>query len=339
MSDFLVREILKDPPVRVCVVDDNPASLSAITALLFPTFDVTVARTGRDALRLIAQMPPDVVLLDIEMPDMDGLEVCRRLKQDPVTRDLPIVFLTGHGDEATELAGLKAGGADFIAKPPKGPSVCARIHNLVLMKRLTERLRMEAQTDAPTGLGNRAKFAEVLNVELARARRLQQEVSLLMVDVDHFKAYNDHYGHLTGDSALQHVAKAMLAATPRAGDVVCRYGGEEFAVILPATNDAGATRVAAGIRDMLNMMALPHQASPVSPWITLSIGLATNCHAHGADHARYTTQASGRLDPSDDLVARADSALYAAKRHGRNQAWADDGTGSHCVLGGQAPPP
>jgi diguanylate cyclase (GGDEF)-like protein len=327
---------------RVCVVDDDPTSLAAIAKLLQPQFEVVVARSGREALRLVRRHPPDLVLLDIEMPDMDGFAVCRRLKDDALTEQIPVVFLTASRDEAIEERGLGEGASDFIAKPPRGPVVLARIHNLVRMKQLAASLRVQAQTDDLTGLPNRGHFTHVLDQELKRARRQKQTVSLLMIDIDHFKGYNDHYGHLGGDGALRQVAKALMAVAKRTGDLACRYGGEEFAVVLPATDAAGARTVAAAVLAHVNAMRLPHAASAVAPHITLSIGLASLVSpaspASPVPHEPAAPAADtefGDLGTSamDQLIERADSALYAAKRHGRNQAWADGEQGCVWVAG------
>ncbi|MEN9544972.1 MAG: hypothetical protein RLZZ598_1805, partial [Pseudomonadota bacterium] len=172
---------------RICVVDDDPVGLTAITHLLLPLFELVVARNGRDALRLVRRHPPDLVLLDIEMPGLDGIAVCRRLKDDPLTEEIPVVFLTSSTDETVEERGLTAGAADFIAKPARGPVVVTRLLNLVRMKRQAEQLRLQAQTDGLTGLANRRHFDQMLLQELRRAQRNRQPVSLLMIDVDHFK--------------------------------------------------------------------------------------------------------------------------------------------------------
>lgn len=310
---------------RVCVIDDDPNSLAAIVSLLKQECDVVVARSGRDALRMIRQSPPDLIILDLEMPDLDGFAVCSRLKADPLTADLPVIFLTSHADEETEVRGLTAGAADFITKPARGPAVLARIQNLIRLKRMAERLRAAAQTDDLTGLPNRGRFSKVLADELLRARRQQLPVSLLMVDVDHFKAYNDHYGHLGGDGALRLVAKVLQATTHRTGDLACRYGGEEFGIILPDTDAAGARAVAAAVLTAMASAGLPHAASPVAPYVTLSIGIASGSYP-AAQGGESSFQELGSDLPTE-LIASADAALYAAKRNGRNQAWADGADG------------
>lgn len=288
--------------------------------MLQPWFELAVARNGRDALRLVRRQPPDLVLLDIEMPGLDGLAVCRRLKDDPLTEEIPVVFLTSSTDQSIEERGLTAGAADFIAKPARGPVVVARLSNLVRMKQQAEQLRRQAQIDGLTGLANRRHFNQMLLQELRRAWRNRQPVSLLMIDVDHFKAYNDHYGHLGGDGALRRVGLALQGIARRPGDLACRYGGEEFAIVLPATDEPGACVVAKATLAAVNALGLPHAASSVAPHVTLSIGVATlQPQAWPDDH--NTDFAQPQEDAIERLVGQADAALYEAKRQGRNQAW------------------
>lgn len=302
-----------DARARVCLIDDDPTSLAAAVATLRQRFEVAVARSAEDGLRLIQRRPPDVVLLDIDMPGMDGLTLCRLLKADVATEPLPVVFLTAHGDEATELAGLAAGAADFIQKPPRGPVVMARLDNLVRLKRLSDQLRRDSLTDGLTGLANRACFDRTLQQELLRSNRQDQPLSLLLLDLDHFKAYNDHYGHLAGDEALRRVAQALAGCALRAGDVACRYGGEEFALVLPSADREGARRLADRVVAAVDRLALPHAASRTAPHVTVSVGVATV--PAGANPS--SVDAAG-------LIERADRALYAAKRAGRNRSAHDE---------------
>lgn len=333
----MMDRLIDAAPARVCLVDDDRVSLAAMAALLQAECEVVVSRSGRDALRLVRRQPPDLIVLDLEMPDMDGIAVCRRLKDDPLTEDLPVVFLTAHTDDETEVRGLAAGAADFIAKPPRGPVVLARIRNLVRMKRLAERLRAEAQTDGLTGLANRSHLNRNLHQEMLRALRQRQPLSLLMIDVDHFKAYNDHYGHLAGDGALRQVAQGLKTVTHRAGDIACRFGGEEFVILLPSTDLAGAARVAAKLLETIADLALPHAASPTIDKVSVSIGAATFAHDGGEPTPSSESQFAALADDAPaELIARADAALYAAKRHGRNQVWIDAPAGLAWYAGGKA---
>lgn len=306
---------------RVCVVDDDPAILAALAALLQSEFEVVVARNGHDALRLARKDPPDLILLDVQMPDLDGFAVCRRLKDDPLTAEVPVVFLTAQGDEATEVRGLTAGADDFIAKPLRGAVVLARTRNLVRMKRLADQLKREALRDGLTGLANRKHFTHTLRDELLRAARQHRPVAVLMFDVDFFKAFNDHYGHLAGDGALVRVGQLLSGLARRAGDLAGRLGGEEFALLLPDTDTEGAMRVAWRALEGFAKAAIPHAASPISGRLSCSIGGASFVPASdvSADPAGPET-APMVPDQATELLAQADAALYRAKHLGRNRA-------------------
>ncbi|MEN9892834.1 MAG: hypothetical protein RLY78_3129 [Pseudomonadota bacterium] len=328
---------------RILVVDDDAVMLRTLAGVLAGHYDVALARSAEQALPLIAGHPPDLLLLDLQMPGLGGVGLCRLLKSDPVLHDLPVVFLTAHADEATELAGLQAGAADFIAKPPSAPVMLARLGNLVRLRRLSERLQAEARFDGLTGLRNRAQFDRLLRTEWLRAQREGRPLSLLLADIDHFKAYNDHCGHPAGDHALREVAQVLRRAGRRPADQACRYGGEEFALLLPLTDAAGARHVGHALLQALRQRALAHPASSVGPWMTLSIGLATVQPLGlpalpagsapelpaGADPAAVAADsaASGGLLPDAvergalALVEAADRALYAAKQAGRAQVW------------------
>lgn len=316
--------IAKDRQSRICVVDDDASQLSALAHMLQPEFDVCVARNGRDALRLLKRDPPDLVLLDVEMPELDGFAVCRSIKDDPLTCDLPIVFLTSHVDEATEVRGLNSGAADFITKPLRGPAVLARIRNLVRMKLLADRLRTEALTDPLTGLANRSHLMRMLRDEVLRSQRQRKPLSALLVDVDHFKAYNDHYGHLSGDGALRQVGRVLRQSMRRAGDLAGRIGGEEFALLLPDTDLAGACQVAQGLVHAMVEQRLPHAGSRTAAFISLSVGVASFVPPSG-EAGRDSEPLPLHGDVGEDLLGRADAALYEAKRRGRNQVRLENG--------------
>lgn len=311
---------------RVCVVDDDPSMLAALVALLQAEFDVVAARNGRDALRLIRSDPPDLILLDVQMPDADGFVVCRRLKDDPVTAEVPVVFLTAQDDEQTELRGLTAGADDFIGKPPRGAAMLARCRNLIRMKRQADQLKLEARRDGLTGLANRRHFSSCLNQELRLARRQHKPVSVLMFDVDHFKSFNDHYGHLAGDGALVRVGQILTGLAHRPADLAGRLGGEEFALLLPGTAAEGAMVVARRALVAFQQAAIAHVASEVCGHLSCSIGVATlGPEGYAQTSSQATDNAPLVTDAGADLMSRADAALYRAKHQGRNRACSDDG--------------
>ena len=219
-------DLPNDQPARVLIVEDDAIQLSALASMLGDSYSLQVARSGEQALRLAKNTPPDLILLDQEMPGLTGTDVCQQLKRDPATANVPVVILTSHHDEASELHALGCGAADFVAKPPRASIVRARVANLLRMKLLAERLRRQAITDGLTGLPNRAQFDAILRMEWQRALRSGRDLALLMVDVDCFKAYNDRHGHLAGDDALRQVARALRAVVRRPADLVARFGGE-----------------------------------------------------------------------------------------------------------------
>jgi diguanylate cyclase (GGDEF)-like protein len=248
------------------------------------------------------------VLLDVEMPRMSGFEVFTAMKTDAQLRDVPVIFVTSHDAVEQEVIGLTLGAADFIAKPVRPALVAARVRTQLTMKALSDELRRTASTDALTGLPTRRAFDEVLARDWARSERSRMPVSLLMIDVDCFKAYNDRYGHPAGDRCLAAVASALHGGVSRNTDMVARYGGEEFAVLLPGTDMPGARTVAQRLVDRIERLGLAHEASSVAGHVTVSIGGATSIARGG---------------PAD-LVAAADRALYAAKRAGRGRARVED---------------
>lgn len=245
------------------------------------------------------------MLLDIVMPDMDGLETCRRLKMDPLTRDLPVIFITSQESPQEETTALNTGGVDFITKPINPAVVRARAKTHLTLKAQSDFLRSLAFLDGLTGVANRRRFDEYLDAEWRRARRSKAPLSLILGDIDNFKHYNDHYGHQAGDTCLQTVAKALSGALKRAQDLVARYGGEEFACVLPDTDQNGAVLVAETLLRAVRDLDLPHEGTPPGI-VTISLGIASMF-------------ASGEAEPKD-LLAQSDARLYEAKEGGRNRA-------------------
>ncbi|MEN9894063.1 MAG: hypothetical protein RLY78_4358, partial [Pseudomonadota bacterium] len=203
----------------VLIVDDDVNVIVALQVLLGAAYALRVARNGADALRLAQADPPDLVLLDVEMPGLDGYEVCARLKEWPALAEVPVIFLSQHHDDAAELRGLAVGAVDFIAKPPRGPVVQARIATHVRMKRMADALRAAAWIDGLTGIANRRRWDDVLPRECLRALRNRRPLAVLMIDVDHFKAYNDRHGHAAGDACLRDVAQALQRCVHRPADL------------------------------------------------------------------------------------------------------------------------
>jgi diguanylate cyclase (GGDEF)-like protein len=255
-------------------------------------------------------------LLDIEMPGMSGLEVCNALKADPETNEVPVIFITSHHSQDDELAGLAAGAVDFIAKPPFAPLVKARARTQLRLKRLTDMLRQSATQDAVTGTHNRRQLEESLPKLWLRALREKRPISLLMIDIDFFKEYNDTRGHPQGDEVLRNVAQAISENQSSDRDLLARYGGDEFALLLPESSPADTELVAQRIVAALARLAIPHPASTIADAVTVSIGGSTFLPEH--THAS-SNHPSSLLGP-DDLLLAADGALYDAKEAGRGRA-------------------
>lgn len=292
---------------RLLLVDDQPLILRLLYQIFSADHDVFMATTGEQALAFCRQTPPDLILLDVQMPDMDGPEVSRQIKQDPELRDIPIIFVTGNTGPEAETRCWDAGAVDFISKPVTPKTVRARVRVHLTLKFQADLLRRMAFVDGLTGVANRRYFDERMELEWRRSRRSGHAVSLVMVDVDYFKFFNDTYGHQAGDSCLQQVAVGIRRALSRPHDLVARYGGEEFACLLPETALAGALTLGNMIEASVRELRLTHAASAVAPVVTVSIGVASVVPAQDTDLA--------------SLLQQADQCLYQAKRSGRARVW------------------
>ena len=288
------------------VVDDQPINIQALYRIFGPDHRVLMATSGAKALTICKDDPPDLVLLDVVMPEMDGHEVCARLKSDEATRNIPVIFVTSRTDAEEETRGLELGAVDFIAKPVNPAVVRARVKTHLTLKAQSDLLRQMVFIDGLTGVANRRCFDERLGTEWRRGARSASPLALLMLDVDHFKRFNDRYGHQAGDECLRRVASAIKGALLRPGDLVARYGGEEFACILPGTDFEGALAVAAGIEQSVRGLQIEHADSDVSDAVTISIGVSASLPDRDRDPAR--------------LLALADAQLYRAKHGGRGRA-------------------
>ncbi len=303
---------------NILLVDDDVTIISALSRILAGIGQLRFATNGLDALRLARESPPDLMLLDVEMPEMSGLEVCAQMKRDPSLLDVPVIFITSFSNTEQEVTGFNAGAVDFIGKPPSAPLVMARVRTHLRLKQMADALRKAAATDVLTGVANRRSFDEVLTREMSRAQRSSAPLSLLLIDIDCFKAYNDHYGHQGGDHCLTAVAQAIGEVPKRPGDLVARYGGEEFAVLLPETPAVGARSVAMRILASVDGLRLQHAASGVASHVTLSIGVSVYCRSTQTQEFKLNHTIKESLSAA--LIAAADQALYAAKDQGRRQA-------------------
>ena len=220
---------------RILIVDDQRQNIKVLKDFLRDDYKIMAAKTGEQALEAArSATPPDLILLDIIMPGMDGYHVCRQLKEDPKTMHIPVIFVTGLGSTSEEAKGFEMGAVDYITKPFRPVIVRARIKTHIQLKRKSDLLDRLASIDGLTEIPNRRCFDATLEREMRRAFRNRAWVSLILMDIDLFKKYNDHYGHAAGDTCLRRVAKAAERVLLRASDQVARYGGEEFGIILPA---------------------------------------------------------------------------------------------------------
>ncbi|WP_019895751.1 response regulator [Hydrogenovibrio halophilus] len=291
---------------RILVVDDAKTNLKVLANALKPDYAVQVADSGEAALKVVHHGPaPDLILLDIMMPEMDGFEVCRVLKNDPQTQDIPVIFVTALDSETDESKGFEAGGVDFIVKPFKVPVVLARVRNHLKLKQRTDMLEMMSHIDGLTQVPNRRQLDETLKKEMGRLHREQSPLGVIMIDIDHFKPYNDHYGHGRGDECLEKVAGLMQSTLKRPGDFLARYGGEEFVVLLPETDAEGTRKVGEALRAAVAAANLRHDYSSVANHVTISLG--GFCEVVNGQRTRQ------------DWLEQADRALYEAKHLGRNR--------------------
>lgn len=292
-------------PPKILIVDDDPANIELLAAVLEEDGEILFATSGVSALAMAESERPDIVLLDVVMPDLDGYEVCRRLRDNPATAQIPVIFITALNQETDEEAGLAAGAVDYVAKPISAPITRARVRTHLELKRHRDHLTSLAYIDGLTGVANRRRFDECAAVEWRRARRHHRPVSLLMVDVDEFKRYNDRYGHLQGDACLKRVATVLRRLIGRPADLLARYGGEEFVCILPETTADGAGKLAERMRAAVEDLGIEHAGASAADCVTVSIGLASAIVDVG------TTL--------EETLATADAQLYRAKSAGRNR--------------------
>jgi len=290
---------------KLLVVDDKPINIRIINELFRADCELHMATHGAQAIAVSKTLQPDLILLDIMMDGMDGLEVCRRLKMDPATAAIPVIFIPAKREEDDEALGLELGAVDYISKPLNSAIVRARVKTHLTLKLQNDYLKGLARVDGLTGIPNRRAFDVRLAQAWSQACREGRTLSLMMIDIDYFKRYNDHFGHVQGDECLRQVAKAIAQSVNRPYDMAARFGGEEFACILPETNLQGALILADKIQARISQLAVAHPGSEVSKWVSLSIGVAS-------------LQPRIDREPSE-LIALADQQLYQAKQNGRNQ--------------------
>jgi diguanylate cyclase (GGDEF)-like protein len=301
-----------ETPRRILVVDDQELERMLIRhRLRLDNVELIEACNGRTAIELACSWAPDLILLDIKLPDLSGYEILRILKDDPATRSIPVIFVSCLGSTEDKVRALDLGAVDFITKPFDPAELRARVRVCLRLKYYQDLLEKQAHLDALTGLANRLALEHRLETEWSACRRRGSTLSLLIIDLDHFKRINDRFGHFAGDEALRRAAGA-LRTVARGSDLVARYGGEEFVLIAPDCDFAGAASLGERAREQVEAIQIEFDGEPAR--LTASVGLATASFSH--------------LDPEAPapvaILNRADRALYEAKSAGRNAVWAWD---------------
>lgn len=295
-----------DPEQRqkVLLVEDVELNRELAAVELEDLCTVIQAADAEQAWELALAELPDLILLDVCLPGMNGFELCRKLKAEPLTHDIPIIFLTVLGEDQSEEEGLNLGALDYIRKPFSPPILRARVRNHLLMERQRKQLALWSQVDGLTGIANRRTFDLQLKQEWNH-RNHRQPLGLLLIDVDAFKAFNDHFGHLAGDEVLRKVARTLHRCLQRNDDLVARYGGEEFAALLPKADHVGMSRLAETMRAAVHDLSIEHPVSNAGSHLSISIGGAS--------------LVPGGTEDAHELIALADKQLYLAKATGRNK--------------------
>ncbi|MBB1505327.1 MAG: diguanylate cyclase (GGDEF)-like protein [Pseudoalteromonas rhizosphaerae] len=290
---------------KILIVDDDPLNRLVLEKTLANDHEIFLVESGEKALTFVKSTAVDLIILDIVMPGINGYEVLIQLKENSTTHAIPVIFISANTSHDDEAKGFELGAMDYIAKPFSPAIVRARVRNQLLIKQKNDLLEMLASIDGLTEIPNRRYLDESLSREWRRSRRAGTPLSVLLIDIDHFKRYNDCYGHRAGDDCLKRVAHALVAACERGTDFVARYGGEEFAAVLPDINQYEALEFANKLRDAVNALAIPHKASLNAAHITISIGVATT--EFGQVYAEHI------------LLEEADLGLYQAKDSGRDK--------------------
>ncbi|KMT63851.1 diguanylate cyclase domain-containing protein [Catenovulum maritimum] len=300
------------PALRVLIVDDEKSNLVILSDLLKREAQISLANCGKLGLKKAQELKPDIILLDVMMPDFDGFEVIKELKACEITRQIPVIFITGLGDVESEEKGFELGACDYIQKPFHLGIAKARVRLHLTLARQCIMLEELANVDPLTSIANRRKYDEQITNEWAAAQRNKTEIVLAMIDVDQFKQYNDNYGHSAGDLVLSQVGKALNLQLQRPRDFVARYGGEEFVVIIADTNTEGAQKTLENCKQAIEALNIKHEFSQHQQ-ITISIG-AVICQPE--------------LEQKPEAALKqADEMLYQAKQNGRNRIeWFNQGS-------------
>lgn len=309
-------QYLRLPPVNsellkqtLMIVDDYQSNLQAMVGLFEFHYDVVLKDNAKDAINYAIQEEVDLILLDVDMPRMNGYDACSVLKSNPLTEHIPIIFVTAAGNDEDEEKGLLLGAVDYVVKPVNLSILRARVKNQMELIYYRKQLEILSTIDGLTGVPNRRQLDTIVLQHYASTIRFGHSMVFLMIDIDDFKAYNDTYGHAQGDECLKQVAQTILSLKRRETDVVGRYGGEEFAVSLQDTDIEGGLVFASEILNSVRKLNIEHRGNVDHKIVTVSIGLAVFKAKH-ENHKEMTL---------DELVQQADEQLYYAKHKGKNR--------------------
>lgn len=295
---------------NILVVDDQVTNLQIINEVLKEHYNVFVARSGEAALAHCYKNPPDIILLDVNMPGLSGLDVCQTLKRDPLYQAIPIIFITALQGAQDENACWDSGAVDFVRKPINEATLLNRVKAHLTLKFQADALRRSALLDGLTNVYNRRYFEQQIEVEWQRCFQHNVPFAVVMLDVDHFKSYNDSYGHLMGDDCLKAIAQTLNECVPNERSFLARYGGEEFVMVLVGLSESKVQQLTELCMSSVRALGIPHGADGAKDTVTLSIGCCLSIQ-------------NGASSILSEMIANADKYLYQAKERGRDRAVVD----------------
>jgi len=295
---------------KILIVDDSLLQATQLKAIIEDEYDVTIAQTAEDGLRRASDEDFSLILLDVVMPEMDGFTLLKKLQEEIITQSVPVILITSLADAVNEQHGLILGAVDYITKPYIPLIVKARVNTHVKLYRYRRQIEEQSMTDQLTGVANRRRYDRYSLTKWGEAARLQVPFSICMFDIDHFKIYNDTFGHPAGDKVISAIAKTISSHLKRSTDFVARYGGEEFVAISMGDPSKKIFEHLQKVRQAIEDLHIPHNPT-VSEWVTVSVGGVTVIPEMGNTYDVY--------------LKIADTMLYDAKKHGRNRVvWADE---------------
>lgn len=295
----------------ILIVDDERINIQILDNALSNEYNILAAMSGEQAIAVAVESLPCLILLDIILPDISGYNVCKALKNNKLTKHIPIIFVTAQSLPEDELKGLELGAIDYFRKPFLVPLIKVRVRNQIELVQKTEALERLAWIDGLTGISNRRAFDKRYSEACKYGIRNKRRICLIILDIDFFKQYNDHYGHAQGDVVLQQVARAIDLVASRPLDFVARYGGEEFVILLTDASEKEGALLAEKVREKIEQLAIPHIKSKIHRALTISVGVTSSSNGG----CSFDTKA---------LLEAADACLYEAKAMGRNTVVSND---------------